>query len=377
MSASIDLCAAWRRIGEAPTAVFDGIIRHLSLGEWEMSGAVEALEFAAGYGIADVDTVRVVVDGVIVYAGLHAPVSEGSYGGTQIVLDAEGERFTMRGVDAWGVLASRVAYPTPLSNPPWPDGHDTRVGVASTVAAGYIEANLGVAALAARQVALSIIDSGSGLSGTWSARLQRLDELVARVCADGGITCRPTVAFDGTLRVALVAPSDRSNRTVLSDQGDLVSIERLIEPGSASYVIAGGQGELTGRTFATAGGGLGLARRERYVDARNLASAVEVGQQAATVLAESAGGVTVSATLSDSAAQRADMRYLADYEVGDVLAVEIGGVRRPAPVTAVVVSISAERQIVRPVFGPVGTDPLRALLRSVAALQSLNRSTAA
>lgn len=377
MTASIDLCSAWRRIGEAPAATFDGITRHLALGEWEMSGAVDAVELASGYTIDDIDTIRVVDDGLIIFAGQLAPVDAGDYGGLQITYNAEGERFVMRGPDVWSVLTLRVAYPTPSTEPPWADGHDTRSGVASTVAAAYLEHNLGSSALPARQVTASIVDGFAGTTGTWTARLQRLDALVARICADGGITCHPSVGFDGGLRVALVAAGNRSNRTVLSDQGDLVSIKRQVVPASTSYVIAGGQGELSSRTFAAIGGGFGLERRETFVDARNLASATEVAQRAATALAEAAGGLTVSAVLSDAATQRADMRYLTDYEVGDVVALEINGVRHQTPITAVTISISPERQIVRPAFGPVGSDALRALLRSVSDLESINRDTTA
>lgn len=373
---SIDLCSGWTRIGEAPAAVLNAVSRHLQLGEWQLSGAVGMLSFDSGRSLADVDSIRVVDDTRIIFAGLVGPV-DGGDSGLRVTTTSEGDRFTLTGPDVWSVLAGRVAFPTPTTLPPWADSHDTRSGQASTVAAAFVEANLGAGALAARQTPIAVIDGAAGASGTWSARLQRLDELVARICADGGITCLPTVQFDGSVRVAFVATGNRSNRTVLSDQGDLVTIERLTLPTAASYVIAGGQGELSARAFATAGGGSGLHRRELFLDATNLESPVELARRADTVLAESAGGLTVSAVLSDAATQRSDMRYLVDFVLGDILAVELDGVRHEVPVTAVAISIAPGRRTVRPVFGPAGSDPLRSLIRSVAALESINRNSAA
>lgn len=363
---SIDLCIAWQRIAEAPAATFNGVIRNLAQGEWQLTGSVAALTFEGVYTLADVDTIRIVRDADIVYAGYVAPVASG-VGGLNIVATGDGARFTLTGADAWSVLASRVAYPTPATAPPWADSWDIRTGIASTAAAGYITANTGGGTFAARQIpGLTVIDGAVGLTGSWSARLQPLDQLVARVCRDGHITCRLTVAFDGTVTVTLQSPNDRSATIVISDKGGLTQIQHVRVPPSSTYVVAGGQGNLNARTFATAGAATGVARREVFSDQSSLSTLTEVQQTATTVLAVAAATLTVKAEITDSAA--AGLRYLQDYDIGDTIAIELADVRYPVVVESVTVLVSPERSVIRPVLGDAAPDLVTGLLRDVADL---------
>lgn len=364
----IDLCRNWSRIAEAPAAVFDGVIRNLALGEWRLTGAVAALTFEGAYTLADVDTIRIVRDADIVYAGYVAPVASG-VGGLNIVATGDGARFTLTGADAWSVLASRVAYPTPTTGPPWAASWDIRTGVASTAAAGYITANTGGGTTADRQIpGLTVIDAGVGLSGSWSARLQPLDQLVARVCRDGHITCRLAVGFDGAVTATLRSPNDRSATVVISDQGGLTKIEHIDVPPSSTFVIAGGQGNLTARTFATAGTATGAARREVFSDQSSLSTLTEVQQSADTALATAAATLTVRAEITDSAA--AGLRYLDTYDIGDTIAIEIADVRYPVVIESVTVHVSTERSVIRPVLGDATPDLVTGLIRDVASLAS-------
>lgn len=369
---AIDLCVDWVRIAECTAATFSGVVRHLAAGEWSLTGSVDDVSIQDGYTLADVDTIRVSRDAIIVFAGYVKPASSG-VGGLDIVASADGETFTLRGTDLWGILSARLAYPTPSTDPPWPDSHDVRVGVASTIAAGFIRDNIGSGALAARQVSgLGIVDGVTGLAGTWSARLQPLDELVIRVCRDGMITCRPSVAFDGTVTFTLGPTRDRTATLVLSDQGDLTMIHSVQVAPTATFVIAGGQGELTSRTFRTAGTASGAARREVFSDQSSLSSATEVQQAATTTLAVEAGGLTVSTQVADIAAER--VAYLDDYDLGDVVSVEIGSVRYPVVVESVTIQSNVERSVIRPLLGDAALNPVLGLLRDVANLQSRFRN---
>lgn len=372
MTATIDLCAGWNRIGEAPTATLEAVTRHLALGEWQMAGAVDALEFSSGRSITDVDTVRVVDGDRVVFSGLVAPVDAGGLGGLTITHDAEGERFEMVGPDAWGILASRLAYPTPTTGPPWADDHDVRTGVASTVAIEYLNANLGAGALADRVVpGTTLLDGLSGTSSTWSARLQRLDEWITSICVEGGITCRPTVGFNGGFVVYCGATRNRSTRIVLSDQGDLTSATATTTPPATTYVIAGGQGDLAARAFVAVGGGVGLARREAFSDRSATPTVDELRRIALADLAEGGARTSVLAQLSDAASQR--LTFLADYDVGDTLAVQLGASRYPVVVASVAITISPERRVIRPVFNEVATNPLTRLIAAVGDLEATNR----
>lgn len=364
---TIDLCVGWVRVAECPLGEFAGVVRHRAQGEWRLSAPVNGVVFQDGATIEDVDTIRVVERRKLMFAGHVAPL-DGGAGGCEITgTGDDGPRFVLSGPDAWEALASRIAYPTPSTEPPWADSHDERTGVASTVAAEFIDANLGSGALADRQLPdVTIVDGAVGATGTWTARLQRLDQLIARVCRDGGITCRVTATFDGGLRVWLGAARDRTSQLVLSEQGDLINIRRLRVPAGKSYVVAGGQGNLTARTFRTAGVATGAARKEAFADYSSLGSAPEVQQAADTTLARGAASWSISAELADTAAQR--LVYLDDYDVGDLLAVEIDNVRHSVPVEAVSIVVTPTRQVIRPTLGEAAPDLLSGLLRDIAGL---------
>lgn len=365
---SIDLCVGWLRVAECVDGIFDGVIRNLAAGEFRLTGAINSLNFAGSYQLSDVDTIRVVRGITIVFAGYVNPVASG-VGGLEIVKDAAGDMFTLTGSDAWSVLASRVAYPTPGTGPPWADSWDIRAGLASTVAASYILVNAGGVATADRQIpGLTVIDASVGASGSWSARLQPLDQLVARVCRDGGIVCRLDAGFTGALQATLRSPVDRSATCILSDQGDLTKIQIVDVPQSATFVIGGGQGQLTARTFATAGTATGVARREKFTDQNSLSTLTEVQQAANTTLALAASTLTVRAEVADVAAMR--YRYMIDYDVGDTIAVEVDQVRYPVPVESVTVHVGPDRAVIRPVLGDASPDLVTGLLRDIAGLQS-------
>lgn len=366
---TIDLCVNWTKIGEGTTCTLDAVIRHLTPGEWSLAGHVHTVDLEAGFALADVDTIRLVDNngGTIVFGGYVAPAASG-VGGLEVVEDGRGAAFTMRGVDMWLPLVNRVAYPTPSTDPPWAAGHDERTGVASTVAAGYINANLGPAALVNRRIPIAVIDGATGSTGSWSARLQPLSELVARVCADGGITCRATVGFDGTVTFFLGDVRDRSSTGVLSDQGDLTNIHKATIPANATYVIAGGQGQLEARAFTTAGNVAGIARREMFSDQSSLTTVAELSQAAATTLATNSGTVSVLADVATFAAEH--LVFGDDYDIGDILAVEIDGIRYAVPITAVTFHVGADRSVVKPTFAASSANPLSGLIRDVANLQS-------
>jgi len=365
---SIDLCVGWLRVGECPEGTFDGVVRNLATGEWVLTGMVAALQFEAGFTLASVDTVRVVRDSTIVFAGYVKPVSNG-VGGLITTTTPEGRQFTLSGPDAWTVLASRLAWPTPANLPPWPDGWDQRSGVASTVAAGYVASNAGSLARAERQIpGLTVVDGTTGMFGSWSARLQPLDDLVVRICRDGGIICRLVVDFSGALQMVFTTPRDRRTTTVLSDQGDLTNVRRQDIPASANFAVAGGQGLLAARTFAVSGAVSGAARREVFTNQSSLSSAAEVQQAADTAVALGAASTTITAEVTDVAAGR--VQYLVDYDIGDTIAAEIDLVRYPVVVEAVKVHVGVDRAVIRPVFGNASPDLVAGIIRDINNLQA-------
>lgn len=360
MTWSIDLCTGFVKVDEvAGAGSFTAVVRHLSAGAWRLTIPRAGMRVDP----AVVDSVMVWDDLQLVFDGIVGPVSNGM-GGRRIVNQGVGDMVEFTGTDAWGVLARRRVFPVPSMSEPWDQVNDDRTGVASTAAAGYVDANLGAGALAARQIDLDIIDPTVGASGSWSGRLVGLDAIVQRVCREGGIVCYPRFLVGGTLQVRFASPVDRSATIVLSDQGDLVDLTRRSETANPTWVLAAGQGQGTSRLFESAdSGATGLARFEALSEQASATSSDELNQIASTGVLAGSGGDWVSTKLTATAAQR--LQWLVDYDVGDLLAVEVENVRFTVPVTAVEITVTPDRADVVPSLGEVVPDRLRGLNRDV------------
>lgn len=366
---SLEVCVDFVRIGTASAWRFDGVVRRLAAGEWQLSVPLAGLDINPTL-IRSINSVVVAdPDDQIVFAGLMRPI--GSSSGSMVRFDtADGTRLVFDGVDLFGVLAVRQAWPTPAELPPWTDAYDVRTGVGSTVAAEFIEYNIGVDAIDARKVVgLEVVDPIVGTESTWSARLQRLDELVGRICRDSGVTCRAVLTPDREIRFVFESPSDRSASVLFTDQGDLISSERMFAQPSATYVVAAGQGELTDRDFAVAdSGATGIGRTESVYEAVNTSTMAGLFTSATTQLGLSAAATSVDAEIATGAAQR--IRYLHEYNVGDWIGVEIDGERDTAQVEAVRFTLTANDSRVVPVLGRRASNAAVHLLRDVEDLQS-------
>lgn len=384
---SLDLCHGWMRIGEVIDPDFTAVIRHLDIGHWTLTVPPEAVRFgsypdpddpdtALYWGVLDVDTVRLVYNNTIEFAGYVQGESEDDDAGFQRVIDASGEQWTWSGIDLWGgVLTSRVAYPVPSTELGWVASHDTNTGIASTVLTNYLNDNLATPALFTREYAgLVVADELEGMSDTWTARLQRLDELVKRICNDAGLVCRLSIDFDGNITATIGSPRDLSAQHVISDQGDLSMLKVHWRNPTATYVIAGGAGEGTGRVFrASNSGATGAARRELFVDQSSLESVNELAATATATRALNGASYSVHAELTDTAAD--ELQYLRDYQIGDSLAVQVNASRFVVPVTSVAFEINATRQVVRPTLGTATPDALKRLLRRLDLATSRNANS--
>jgi hypothetical protein len=366
---TVDLCSGFDKVGEASAFRLDAVLRLLAVGEWQLSAPLAGLECP---DVDAVDSIIVFDDqsvAGIVFAGLVRRVGNVE-GGVARIVAAEGTILEFRGVDIYGLLAQRHVYRSPTSDPPWADAHDVRSGVGSTVAAGYITANLGTGALTPRQIAgVTIVDPVVGTSSTWSGRMQPLDEMVGRICRESGIVCLATMTAPGAYQFVFQSPNDLSASIVFTDQGDLEELTRLVLPAISSYVIAAGQGELTARSFAAAGtGATGLDRIEYVYENTNITTPTGLTTAADTQLILQGVDISVDGLVAADAAQR--VRYLDDYQLGDWLGIEVDSVRYASQVEAVTVSLSAEREVVRPVMGRASSNQVMTLIRQVDGLTS-------
>lgn len=369
MTYTVDLCAGFEKVGEATAFELTAIVRLLAVGEWQLSAPITGLECD---DVETVDSVIVYDDTTparIVFAGLVRRVG-GVDGGVAREVKSDGTTIEFRGVDVYGLLAQRQVWPSPAMTPPWSSAYDTRTGVGSTCAAGYITANLGSGALAARQIpGVTVIDSGVGTSGTWTGRLQPLDEFVGRICRESGVICVATLAAPGAYRFTFRTAADLSGSLIFTDQGDLEELSRLVTPGSASFVLGAGQGELTARTFATADTGVtGLDRVEQVYENTNIVSLASLQQAVNTELVLQGVDVSVDGVLAADATQR--IRYLDDYDLGDWLGVEVDHVRYASQVEGVSFSLTANRELVAPVLGRAATNDVLSIIRNVSKLES-------
>lgn len=384
---SVDLCQDWRRVAVATAFTFNARdpADVAELGEWVMTfsrqGASWGTYVSAGkrvsYGPADVDTVRLVEKGSLRFAGIVAPAAQSGNGGIERATTAGRETVTLSGPGLGDVLARRLAFPEPDKEAGWLVSHDVRSGVASSVLASYIDANAGPGAIPSRQIpGLVIADDVVGTTGDWSARFQPLHELASRICYDGDLVCRMSADFDGGITAHITAPRNLSERWFLSDKGDLRTIISRNIPASATWVLAGGQGEGTSRVFrSSTSSAAGSDRRENFSDQSSLTTVSEL--QSAAHVARVLGGPSwsVNAEMTDGSA--GFIPFGRDVLPGDLIGLEIDGRRHTVPVTALLYDISTARAVVRPVLGTAEPDAFRGLRRDVAGISARFATTVA
>lgn len=385
MTYTVDLCRGWQKIGQAQAPEFGGDRRHLEAGQWKATAADAAVSWSEIDAVnefgqperrlatgTDVDTVRLVSDGQVVYSGEVAAGESSGFGGAESTTSSEGVRWSWSGVDEWHALAGRIAYPDPTMEAPWAVSHDVRNAQASTALAAFLYNNMGAGALSDRQVPVSIVDGFAGPSMQWSARLQPLSDLASRICRDAGLACRLERDFDGDLTVTIDQPRDLSARVVFAES-DMSMLTCKWVPESANHTLAGGQGAGSSRTFRTAStGATGSARREQFSDQASLSSTAELQQSATATNALSAGTWSITAVPTDDASSRWGIG--ADIRVGDFVSIQVARRRHRVPVVAIGWSVSAERVQVRPVLGEATSDALKGIVRDVAGLASRFRT---
>lgn len=360
----LDVCNNFVRIGVCDAFTFAGVAKRNDVGEWQATIPFGGIEFNGGATIGDVDSIIVwdMTDSepVIVTAGTLKPVGSVDTG-VVTTRGATGTRWQLSGVDLFGILGQRIAYPDPASEPPWAVGYDTRTGPASTVAAGYITDNLGAFALPNRQIpGVFVTDSIVGASTTWTARAQPLSTLITTICNAAEIICIARMLTPGLIEFVFTAGFDRTAQTVISELDLAGDITVTNAQARATHVIAGGSGETTARTFASASSGeAGLDRIESFYDVSTLvgASAVEMAAHGSLSESKAETAVDFAGLLSRR------WRYRTHFEIGDTITIETGDVRYPAMVEAVSFTITPTLSTVRPVLGRTTNNEAAQIMR--------------
>lgn len=361
---TVDLCDDnFRRLHEVSAGSFTGVSRLNQAGRWRVDMLLDEIRFEI---IPDVSTVLVRDETSIKYAGIVSRLSESSGGAVRTVSGTE-RRLVFEGADLWGLLAARVVFPDPTTFDMSSQAFDVQAGVASSVAAHFIQVNAGSTALVERRFdGLSVSNPVVGGSATWSGRLQPLDVFVGQICDQGDISCEADLDSQLDPRFTFREPVDRTNSVVFSDKGDLADFSQSWVPAGASWVLAAGQGEGTSRDFEAAGTPSGRARVERVTEQSNATTTAQLAAIAEAVRRDGGAVTTIQGAISEQTARQFPANE--SYRLGDLVGFNIGVDRIPVKVTSITTEVSAARSIQLPVFGVWTPDRLQGLRRDVLGL---------
>lgn len=244
----------------------------------------------------------------------------------QISVDTSGrpsEQWTVAGREILGIFGDRLC----LHGIGTGTGYDEQTGAAETVMRHYVDVNAINPADLARIVPflhLTPTNAERGGTTTQKARFDVLADLLESICAASGLGYRGRWSWDDRrLYFEVVQGADRSGSVKLSPALGNCTIKGYNESTglAPSVAVVAGQGEAAARVVADVGTGdglIGLARRERFVDARDLATEAELQQRGAEKLAED-GDTT---TLEVEYIRTASYRYGEDFDLGDIVHVE-------------------------------------------------------
>jgi hypothetical protein len=265
-------------------------------------------------------------------------------------------------------LWDRLCYPSPTLR--WFEQtavRDTRTGALETVLLGFINANAGPGAIAARQVpGLRVpVSAGRGGATTVGARFNNLGQLAA------------TLAERANLRVRVVHAATPGTtpllNVVLEDAPDLSAWARYGTPNSGGPGMLApdweyGIGAPTVTRAEVAAGGEGAARIleeqgspsaetlwgrriESFVDQRQTTDVNEIGDAGFDALNEGVGSSTVQVKIRDSAG----LRIGQDVPVGARVSASLDGLRVTERVREVTTTVAlggdSATVTVEPVFG--------------------------
>lgn len=306
---------------------FDAYARFNAVGSWSLdidygtAAAAALLEDRAG----------------IIITGDNGFVMSGPAVKRTRIRSTSQSRLKVEGVDDNVWLERRLAYPAPLDVSASPHNvaeYDVRTGAAETVMRAYVDANAGPNALSPRRVdGLTLAaDGGLGLDIIGRARFHNLLELIRGCALTGGDLGFRIAQISGALQFSVYQPTDRTSTAVFSiELGSLSDYSYEERIGGANYVIAGGAGEGTARTFVETGLSPAISadgRIEGFVDQRSTTDLAELEQAIDEHLAEGAAQTNLSLTPVDTQS----MAFGTHWQLGDRVTVMVDD----APITDVV-----------------------------------------
>jgi len=260
------------------------------------------------------------LDSVGIITSIKYSVGEGGKGS---------ETVTASGYQLKHLYTWRIVYP------PAGQARYTETNVAETVVKNLLKAQIGSTAAAARKFTLLSInsDSGRGISYIISARYSNLAAELEDLAWATQISTTLTLDLTNKLLVSDIAQGiDRTagqsvnGRAIFSPDYDTISGGEVVhsEVAYRSIMIVGGQGIGTSRTIQNTYSGsepTNLARREQWIDARDLSSGTDLTARGVAKLAEYGNQDYLSVT----ALPYSSLVYRTHYDLGDLVTLSIAG----------------------------------------------------
>lgn len=237
-------------------------------------------------------------------------------------IDEDGLTMTVNGKNDLVYLENELAYPVP-SGAPYILDYDVRSGVAETVIKQYVDLNIGPTAVPARQIAGLTIetDYGRGLTVTGRARFDKLMDLIDSLAVQGRIGFRiQNLIFE------VYVPEDKTGTIIFSKNlGTLGKYTFSVEAGKANYLVCGGSGEGSARTFVEGCDSDSIVqwgRAESFLDKGNTSAVEELNGAITEELAKQGEKLTLNFTPVITE----NMKPVDDYDVGDWVTAVINNV---------------------------------------------------
>lgn len=330
------------QFSETDKVGFTAVLRYNGVGAWSAKLPVGTLmaEYLRKPGAGIVITSE---DGVI-FSGPMTDVKTG-----QSTDDPVGT-YEISGVDDSVVLVERIAYPKPTTADLTAQdvAYDERTGPAETVIKGYVAANIGPSAPAARKIPNLTVQASQnrGQTVTGAARFETLQDVIKPLAELAGLGYTVETVEAG-LEFQVYEPVDRSAYVRLDlENGHLSRSEYTLSQPQTTRVVVGGEGEAELRTLlertnstATSVEAAWGRRIEKFVDGRGKTDTAELEQVGDEILAtEGKAIIAVSISPSDGEA----MLYGKDWNLGDRVTCVIGDTEVVAVVTEVGIKIDSD-----------------------------------
>lgn len=255
----------------------------------------------------------------------YLPKAQKAYRVEEIDLAEEGpvDKISMTALAPDALFTERVISPPPAET------HDSITGPAETAMKHYVDGHAGPGADPARAFPDLVValDLGRGDEVEVNARFQYLDAMLSEIGLNTQVGWETTYdpdADEWTFEV--IVGTDRTvegpGQVILDPDFDTADQVRWLrtQAGSKSIAIVAGQGEGTGREVQEIFDGdepVGFARRELFVDARDVEDATALPARARASLLETRQDDPIQVNLTD----RGLFRLGTDFFLGDVVMV--------------------------------------------------------